>query len=192
MNQGSPYDPGPMGGPPKKSNTNLIIIIVVGVVFGGLLILGVLGALAYSGMRGYLSASKSIEGRMNVATLASGLAACVQRTAMSASGEVTQRGLPPSTAKVPASLAQVKGKKYVSSPADWTGDAFTCASFTITTPQYFQYQWVLTTPGALGTVRAQGDLDGDGVAEITIEQDVRCSDQAGQLKCDVGPMRETR
>ena len=191
---GSPYGPGPMGGPPpgtpKKSNTNLIIIIVVGVVFGGLMVLGVLGALAYFGMRQYLSAANAIEGKLNVVTLVGGIAACAQKSEVSASGEVTQRGLPPTSAKVPASLAQVKGTKYASSPADWTSDAFKCASFTIATPQYFQYQWELTTPGALGTVRAQGDLDGDGVAEITIEQDVRCSNQAGNLTCDVGPMRE--
>jgi hypothetical protein len=191
MNQpmGSPY--GSMGGPPapNKSNTNLILIIVVGAVFGGLMILGILGALAYSGMRRYLSASKMVEGRVNVVTLAGGLAACAQKSEVSVSGEVTQRGLPPSSGKVPASLAQVKGKRYASSPADWSDDAFKCASFTVATPHYFQYQWELTTP-ALGTVRAQGDLDGDGVAEITIEQDVRCSDQAGDLTCDVGPMRE--
>jgi hypothetical protein len=190
MNQGSPYGPGLMGGPPpKKSNTNLIIIIVVGVVLGGLMILGVLGALAYSGMRRYMSAAKAIEGRMNVASLASGLAACAQKKTMSASGEVTQEGLPVSSPKVPASLAQVKGTKYASSPSDWTGVAFRCASFSIATPQYFQYEWEITSI-LMGTVRAQGDLDGDGVAEITIEQDVRCANQAGVLTCDVGPMRE--
>ena len=193
---GSPYGPGPMGGPhagpPKKSNTNLIVIILVAVVGGGLLILGVMGALAYYGMRNYLGAAKSVEGKASVAALARGIASCAETEVQDAAGNVAPRGLPPSSPRVPASLAQVKGTKFASSPSDWTGDAFTCARFSVPTPQYFQYQWVLTTPGSNGTARAEADLNGDGVAEITIEQDVSCSNAAGSITCSVGPLREKK
>lgn len=187
---GSPHGPGPTGGPPKKSNTNLIIIIVVAVVAGGLLILGVLGSLALSGMQRYMSATKTAEAKSSVGALARGIVACAEREVMGAGGESAQKGLPPTSAKVPASLAAVKGTKYASSPSDWSGEAFTCARFMMGTPQYFQYQWVLTSPGAQGTVRAEGDLDGDGDAEITIEMDVSCSSVAGSITCSPGPMRE--
>ncbi|MCK6592545.1 MAG: hypothetical protein L6Q76_33745, partial [Polyangiaceae bacterium] len=167
--------------------TNVIILIVVAVVVGGFLLLGILGSLAYSGMQRYLSTSKSAEAKANVGALARGIATCAETE--EASGP---KGLPPTSAKVPASLGQVKGTKYASSPADWSDAAFTCARFSVSTPQYFQYQWVLTSPGAQGTVRAEGDLDGDGVAEITIERDVSCTGAAESLTCSLGPMREKK
>jgi hypothetical protein len=183
---------GAPAGPPKKSNATTIIIIVVAVVFGGLFVLGVLGAVAYSGMRSYLSASKTVEARSNVGALARGIAACAEKPSAGAAGGSGQRGLPPSTPKVPASLAQVKGTKYASSPSDWSSEAFTCALFSVQTPQYFQYQWLLTSPGSQGIVRAEGDLDGDGTADVTVERDVTCTGPAGSQTCALGPIRETK
>ncbi|HZF53012.1 MAG TPA: hypothetical protein VE093_30375 [Polyangiaceae bacterium] len=181
---------GPPPGPPKKSHTTLIILLAA-VVGGGLLVISVLGALAYSGMRKYLSSAKSAEARVNVSALAQGIAACAQKPSLSA-GDPGQNGLPPSSPRVPASLAQVKGTRYASSPADWSSEAFACALFSIPTPQYFQYQWLLTSPGAQGIARAEGDLDGDGIAEIAFERDITCASSGGSLTCSVGPLREKK
>ena len=168
--------------PQGKSNTVLIVVVVVGVAL--LLVVGVIGilaALGIAGFRSYLSRAKSVEGSVELTRLSEGLARC---------GSVELSGgreLPDSASPVPASLAAVSGKKYMSSGADWSAPAYTCAAFSMSTPQYFQYAWTRTSPSS-GTVRASADLDGDGTAEIVLERDVTCSSGA----CTAGIEKKRR
>jgi hypothetical protein len=201
MYPGSPPQPGmyPPGGPApggakKMSTTTLIIIIVAVVVVGGLLVAAVLGVFAYRGMQTYLSESKSVEGKVGVGSLARGVVVCAEEASLGTGNEpaLAAKGLPPTSAKVPASLSSIKGAAYMSAPSDWSDPAFQCARFQMTSPQRFQYQWVLTHPGRKGTARAEGDLDGDGAVDVVFEQDVECTGGGAGAACTPGRLREKR
>jgi hypothetical protein len=155
--------------PASKSNTAVIIIVVVAVL--GLVVvalIGVMASLGIYGFRKYLSQAKEAEGRNGVSQLARGMVVCAEK-------RIAEGGaLPKSSRPVPASLAAISGKKYMSATSDWTDDAYTCASFDMSYPQYFQYQWLLDPSGRTGVARAAADLDGDGTAEITFELPVAC------------------
>jgi hypothetical protein len=138
-------------------------------------------SLALSGccfVRGYVNASKKAEGKNNVGVISLGAIACA---------EASGGKLPASTPLVPANLAQVSGKKYMSQPSDWDSPSFKCMKFALSEPQYFQVQWVLKSPTS-GTARAVADLDGDGTPDSVIEKDVTCTGGA----CTASPtLRET-
>lgn len=163
----------------KKSGTSVVLIIVVVVVIVILVIVAIVGVVAAMGIFGtrrYIGEAKKAEGKAQVAVLARGIATCTE----AAGGK-----LPASSAPVPAALSDVSGKKYQSDPKEWSDPAFTCASFSMLMPQYFQYQWVSTSDSA-GTARAVADFDGDGTADVTLEAPVACA--AG--KCTVSPTVE--
>jgi hypothetical protein len=147
---------------------------------GGLVILfPVATALAIYGLRKYLLSAKQAEARHASAQLASSISQCASR----APG---RRVLPPTARAVPASLERVRGMKYQSAPGEWNDEAYTCGHFSLSDPQYFQYQWVRTSP-TLGVVRAMADLDGDGQPEFRLEQEVICVENGS---CTVGPLVE--
>jgi type IV pilus assembly protein PilA len=163
----------------KKSGTNVIVIVIVVVlvvILAIVAIVGVLAAMGIFGARRYIGEAKKAEGKAQVAVLARGIAMCTE----TAGGK-----LPASSAPVPAALSDVSGKKYQSDPKEWSDPAFTCASFSMLMPQYFQYQWVQSSDSA-GTARAVADFDGDGTADVTLEAPVACA--AG--KCTASPTVE--
>src|SRR5579859_1390576 len=162
---------------PRKKKTWLIVVIVIAGACGFLFLIGI--PLAIFGVRKYLISAKSAEGRNAVGVLAQGIARCPSATA----GRPT---LPQTAHAVPANLASVQGMKYQSEPAEWQDEAYTCANFRISDPQYFQYQWVRTSP-TQGTVRALADLDGNGEPDFDLEQDVTCANGGA---CTVGPLRD--
>jgi len=158
----------PAAAPSKvTSKTVLVILLVV----GGACILGVgvFAALAIFGARRYISTAKTAEGQTQVRALAEGMVRC----AASKGPSGAPQGLPESSASVPSSLSAVSAKKYQSSPSEWNDPAFSCAGFSLTTPQYFQYRWVRRT-ATTGAAIAVADLDGDGTAEVSLEQAVSC------------------
>jgi type II secretory pathway pseudopilin PulG len=164
--------PAPEQANSKKSPSPLfIILVIIGVIgFLAIAMVGIGAVLAVYGTRRYIADAKRAEGRMGVATMARGMIACAAHE-----GAKGPAGLPPSSHKVPASMADVSGKKYQSTATDWTGDpAFACAHFEVSTPQYFQYEWDLVSP-MKGIAKASADLDGDGTVEVTVESDVTCS-----------------
>ena len=70
-----------------------------------------------------------------------------------------------STYTVPASIAQVRGVKYQSTPEEWQKDAaanagFACLKIEIRQAQAFMYSYIATTDGFV--VTAQGDEAGNG------------------------------
>jgi hypothetical protein len=146
----------------KRSQPWVIVVAVVGAV--AFIVLTILAALAIHGVRRYIVQAKMAEGRAAVAELARGIARC----------GAEQDELPETSSKVPSDLELVRGKKYQSAPADWDDDAFRCAEFRMTGPQYFQYQWVLKDAQA-GSVVAVADFDGDGVPEVWLDLVVDCS-----------------
>jgi type IV pilus assembly protein PilA len=164
--------------PPAQGRSNEgILILVVVLIAAPILValIGILASLAIYGVRKYLVNAKSAEGSAEVKRFAEGMAHC-------GSAELSAgRELPESAAPVPASLSAVSGRKYMSSTADWSAPAYTCAGFSMSIPQYFQYVWTRRSASS-GTVKASADFDGDGIAEVVFERDVTCSSGA----CTVG------
>jgi Tfp pilus assembly protein PilE len=158
----------------KKSGSTLVtVLIVVGVALvGAVVVVGLLAALGISGVRRYLSQAKGAEGKSEVYRLAQGIARCAE--AGGATGTTSMPSVPPSAPPVPASLAQVSGKKYMSSPSDWAAPAYTCAAFSMSMPQYFQYEWQQTSPTS-GRVVGRADLDGDGSPDQEYTTVVSCA-----------------
>jgi type II secretory pathway pseudopilin PulG len=167
---------------PKAKNTLVIVLAVVGAALLLVVaIVGVLAAVGIAGVRSYLSRAKATEAQVNVARLAQGVAACAEGGG--AAGSASGVTLPASASPVPASLGDVRGRKYMSAPSDWSAPAYSCASFSMISPQYFQYEWEQTSPSS-GRAIARADLDGDGRVDQEVSATVSC---AGE-KCTVGPV----
>ena len=93
-------------------------------------------------------------------------------------------GLPPSSSPVPATLRSISGKKYQSVAGDWSEPAHTCAGFTLSEPQAFQYTWLQRSPeeGVLKAVAADTDGKVDATLEVKLTcQGGRCSSNVAQL-----------
>ncbi len=166
------------GEPKSGMSTGLIILIVAGViVVVAVGAVGIFAALGIYGARRYISKAKEAEGMASVQMLALGIVRCSEENALEGKSE----RLPETAPAVPASLADVSGRKYMSAPGDWGDPAYTCASFSMVSPQYFQYQW-LKESSDRGVARAVADFDGDGSPDVTVDAPVTCS--AG--RCRVG------
>jgi type II secretory pathway pseudopilin PulG len=72
---------------------------------------------------------------------------------------------PPSRASVPPDLADVRGKRYQSTLADWTPSPWRELHFSIPQPQFYIYSFDSSGSGqqASAAATARGDLNGDGV-----------------------------
>jgi hypothetical protein len=149
---------------------------VVLIVLAGCVVIGVpvLSAFAIYGVRKYIRTAKTAEATHVLQTWSKGMVACGEK----------QGGLPPSSAAVPASLGSLAAMKYQSVAGEWAEPAFACAGFTMTQPQYFQYQW-LQESASQGVMHALADLDGDGRPEESFEARVSCT--AGHCTAS-GPM----
>lgn len=142
---------------------------------------GVVSALGIYGIKKRLTLEKEAEARVMLAKFSQGLVRC----ALTADRNGQPRGLPATSSPVPSSLAEVRGKKYMSQSAEWQGQAFVCAGFSLDSPQYFLYRWQQSTPQH-GLITATADLDGDGAVDLAFEQAVDCN--AGQ--CVAGELRK--
>ena len=169
----APYSPAfpPPVPAPKPGNSALAIVLIVVAGLGFVIL--IMGILAVFGVRRYLSASKTAEATSTLGHLSHLGAAAYERESGSdlmKAGDTMlgQRRLCPSASRmVPTDLAQISGKKYMSSAAEWEIDSssnagFHCLGFTMESPQYFQYGYTATRTGF--TTIAHGDLDGDGVS----------------------------
>ncbi len=147
----------------------VVLLLVIGVV---VLIVGMLGIVAYAGMRRYIAASKTAEAMNDVGAISRAAGAAYENGEPSAFGGAPTRRLCGSASNpVPASMTRVSGVKYQSSLSDWDDTTpyagFSCLKFDITEPQYYQYDYRRTgtgsSPGDSYKAIAHGDLDGDGV-----------------------------
>jgi type IV pilus assembly protein PilA len=142
----------------------------------GLLIVGMLAVLAISGVRTYIAAAKKIEATATLGQIALDAQSSFDRVpvgALPATPSEEKHALCPSASRsVPATIASVRGKKYMSAPSDWAVDSaadagFACLRFEMSAPQYYMYSYSSTPPGtAVGNgfeAIAEGDLDGNGV-----------------------------
>jgi hypothetical protein len=87
------------------------------------------------------------------------------------------RHFPPSSrSSVPTDAMSVRGQRYQSKLADWSGSPWKELRFSIVQPQCYQYNFHAQGTGgsARALVTAEGDLDGDGTRStfsLTVEPD---------------------
>jgi type IV pilus assembly protein PilA len=152
--------------------TLIELMIVVAIV-------GVLAVLAVYGVRRYIASSKTAEARNQLGQIGKDAQTAYEKETMAAavlsqgtSTSVLRALCKSATKTVPqGGVTAIKGRKYQSSPAEWTVDAatnagFSCLKFEIDQPQYYLYNYTATVTGAVGdsfTASANGDLNGDGV-----------------------------
>jgi type IV pilus assembly protein PilA len=174
----------------KKGQAGFTLIELMIVVA----IVGILAVLAVYGVRKYITNAKTAEARNSLGQIGKDAVAAFEKESMSsqviALGSTVgfSRGMCASgSAKIPAALTGVGGKKYQSVPSDWAQTAtvgtsalpigFNCMKFTMNDPQYFMYGYVssggavpqvaaLGNVGTTFTATAEGDLDGNGAGSI--------------------------
>ena len=120
--------------------------------------IGIVAAIAIPSFIGYVRRSKAAEAVSNVAVLAQGVSAYSMTEAIDPStGTLGPRGLPPSLPLTPPT----QGTSQRSWPAD-ADPLWAELGLPTSAPLYYSYE--ITTDRAAGqvTVRAVGDLDGDG------------------------------
>jgi type IV pilus assembly protein PilA len=140
-------------------------------------IVGILGTLAYVGVRHYVGASKSAEARNSIGAIAKDAAAAFDRETPSTpvfagqNSGASKQLCKAASVTVPTSFTDVRGRKYQSTLLDWAVDAplgagFACLGFEMDQPQYYMYSYLVSGTGtAVGdsfTAMAQGDLAGSG------------------------------
>lgn len=168
----------PYAQPPRPSGGSSTLVIVLAVVGGLLLVLVVLGVLAVSGVRRYIAQSKAVEAHVSLARIGMEAKRVAETEelgetppALEGPALVKRRLCASASRPVPRSLAEVTGKKYMSSGDEWLTDApknagFACLGFSMQSPQYYQYAY--TRAGEGFRAEARGDLDGDGVTSLFV------------------------
>jgi hypothetical protein len=165
-----PVNP-PPAAPSKLGGGKMVLIVIAIIAAVAVPLIGVFAAISIYGVKKYLTNAKMGEGQQNVGALAKGVVSCAQQNDPATS---KPRGLPETSLGVPATLAEIKGSKYQSAPAEWNDATFVCANFRMLGPQYFQYRWVKRSETS-GAAIAMADLDGNGSADGAFEQPVTCS-----------------
>ena len=141
-------------------------------LLGTLGLVGILASLAMYGVATYLRRSKTAEAIAETTAIAQD--ACVffnqsdqnQPAGTKPDDAKAMRHFPPSSrASVPASMDDVRGKRFQSALGDWAVSPWHDMDFKISTPQFYAYSFESEGAGstATATAIAHGDLDGNGV-----------------------------
>ena len=174
----------------KRGFTLVELMIVVAII-------GVLAALAIYGVRKYLTNAKSAEARTAVGRIAKDASVAYERENMAAtvvalkdSVDITHELCPQSTL-VPATLAEVSNQKYQSDPGEWNAAGWNCLKFSMSDPQYFQYQYLVPVAGGADganfDAQAHGDLDGDGTPSTFALAGLVQTGSGGELVLTLAP-----
>ncbi len=142
----------------KKSGAGKVVIVIL-VVIGVLVVgIGIFAALAVVGVKKYVANAKTGEAHNNVSMMAKSAVAAWE---LSDEPSATRTLCPSARAPIPAALSAVAAQKYQSSASEWAGDpGFSCLSFALAEPQYYQYDY--SSSGREFSAKAIGDTDGNG------------------------------
>lgn len=132
-----------------------------------------LAAIAAAGVRRYVSRAKSSEARTHVAQIGKHLVTwCAEHAAPRQGCKFV------SAPRVPAEVP--RGTKHVATPADWQHPTWQSLGFAPEGDQRYSYEIEVSRDGRTATVRAIGDIDGDGV-ESRFELAVRVVTEGGRI-----------
>lgn len=154
-----PYPPQP---PQKSGGVAVWVIVIAVVLFGLVALIGIFAVMGIYGTRKYIVNAKQVEAKNSLAMIGAEAAAAYARD-----GKLC------ASASSPIPLTVPSAAKYMSTSSEWDADAplhagFSCLGFSMSQPQYYQYDYKATATGFTAT--AKGDLDGDGtVSEFTIK-----------------------
>lgn len=153
----------------------------------------VLSAIGMYALARYVRHGKTVEAMESVSRLGTGAAEYFDASdATQPAGAAKQdvhamRHFPPSSrGPVPEDPMSVRGQRYQSNLADWSGSPWKELRFSIVQPQCYQYSFRAegTGPTAQAVVTAEGDLDGDGrrsTFSVTVKPDDALSAKVGKL-----------
>jgi type IV pilus assembly protein PilA len=155
--------------PQAKSKSSLpgwliVLFVVLGVI---VVLMSTLGVIAIYGVRKYIANAKMAEARNTLGQIAKDASSAYEdEGVLPSKGPARGKLCPSASLPVPADARKVSGMKFQSDPSDWKVDAarnagFSCLKFSMTAPQYFQYNY--TASATAMTASARGDLNGDGV-----------------------------
>jgi hypothetical protein len=120
-------------------------------------LVGTLSAVGVYAVRQYLVQAKLAEAKSTVGAISRGLAAYMEMEDVK--GKRPKRfppSAPPTPAKVPS------GNKFVPDGSTWRHPTWKALRFEMDMPMYYSYEVITSKDGKTATVRAHGDLDGDG------------------------------
>jgi type IV pilus assembly protein PilA len=160
----------------KKSGFPTWAIVLICVVGAFVVFIPIVAVLGIYGVRKYLANAKQAEALNTLGQIAKDATEEYEIGKPGPGGASSHLLCPSASRSVPSTLSMVSGKKYMSAPADWNADCtgdrgFCCLKFSMDMPQYYMYSYGATATGFTG--RANGDLNGDGIAStFTIRGEV--------------------
>ena len=154
---------------PKKSNAVAWVVGCIGLFFVGIVVIGILAAIAIPAFVNYVRRAKSAEAQSNVRAIAMGVQSyCASESALPA-------------AIAPAFVPDAERHAVPLDPA-WQSVGFSSPD-----PVYYAYS--LERPDATrAVVVAEGDLDGDGERS---RFEVTCAFDASTSECTCSPIAVT-
>jgi hypothetical protein len=123
----------------------------------------VLSTMAFFGVRKYISNAKTAEARNTLGQIAKDILSESERTSVPGKPRIVKLvSFPPVPKTVPS------GMKVQSKPSDWK--AWAQIKFSLSDPQYFQYEVKAAKDGQSAEIIARGDLNGDGKTSLFVLQ----------------------
>lgn len=159
----------------------------------------ILSAIGMYALARYVRHSKTAEAIASVTNVATAAAEYYntsdarQPTGASPEAVHAMRRFPPgSRVPVPEDPMSVRAKRYQSNQADWAASPWRELRFSIVQPQSYQYSFESESAGgtAKATVRAEGDLDGDGhrsVYSLGVQPDDKLNAQVAREMTKTDP-----